>query len=112
VGLAGRQEEKMNVYRCIGETFEHFGAWGEPPEHYADVGIVAANTRAQARYLFWKKYGDGETLTEFRAEIRKTAEVPFAGPKFIEVPYDAPFWMTPKELAEAAAEEGTDGRTT
>lgn len=92
----------MNVYRCLGEACSHYGSWGEPPEFYREVAIVAANTPAQARYMFWKKYNDGETLTEFRASIVKTAEVPFATPHFIEVPQDTPFWMTPKELRDCA----------
>jgi hypothetical protein len=90
----------MNVYRCIGECFEHFHGWGQPSETYRNVDIIAAHTRQQARYMFWKKYGDGETLMAIRVRVVKTGEVPFAKPRFIEVPQDAPFWMTPKELRE------------
>jgi hypothetical protein len=97
----------MKVYLCLGEpiTWVHYG---EDPSSIGerDAAIVAANSRSQARYLFWRKYNKGEDLTEFRCSVQHTGEIDRDEPGELD-PHAAEhqeFWATPAERKQAEEE--------
>jgi hypothetical protein len=72
-----RRGGAINVYLYVSEEYTdyHFDSY-EPPDTGCDVAMIAAETRAKARYIGWKEMSRSYCdLSELRASVKRAGTI-------------------------------------